>query len=163
MMGIEDYKEPIEVIRISQRGKTFYIGKMVFADFEDSYTPSPAEYKLNSYRQFATDDERFEDLSTGVDEYLKKEKDPIAKGFQRGIDKRRTEQIKNYILENEYGIIPNSIIVSVNTLEIDSREDFEATLNDPNNKKAILFDNRLYVPKVGKPFLIIDGQHRVEG
>ena len=162
-MGIEDYKEPIEVIRISQRGKTFYIGKMVFADFEDSYTPSPAEYKLNSYRQFATDDERFEDLSIGVDEYLKKEKDPIAKGFQRGIDKRRTEQIKNYILENEYGIIPNSIIVSVNTLEIDSREDFEATLNDPNNKKAILFDNRLYVPKVGKPFLIIDGQHRVEG
>ena len=162
-MGISDYKEPVEVLKISQRGKTFYIGKMVFSDFEDSYTPSPAEYKLNSYSQFAAEDDRFEDLSIGIDEYLKKEKDSIAKGFQRGIDRERTEQIKNYILENEFGIIPNSIIVSVNTIEVEAREDFDASMNDPINKKAILFNNQLFIPKAGKPFLIIDGQHRVEG
>src|SRR3990167_9739375 len=114
-MGMENYKAPIEVLEISQRGKIFYIGKMVFSDFENSYTPSPAEYKLISYTQLADEDERFKDLSTGIEEYFEKEQGSVTKGFQREIDSKRTDQIKNYILENEYGIIPNSIIISVNT------------------------------------------------
>ncbi|HHT9107577.1 MAG TPA: DGQHR domain-containing protein [Candidatus Wunengus sp. YC64] len=162
-MDKENYKAPIEVLRISQRGKIFYIGKMVFSEFENSYTPSPAEYKLISYSQEAEKDERFKDLSIGIAEHLEKEQGNIAKGFQRKTDPKRIEQIKNYVLENEYGIIPNSIIVSVNTVEVDSQEDFEVTVSDPTNKKAILFNNNLYIPKIGKPFLIIDGQHRVEG
>lgn len=162
-MGMENYKAPIEVLKISQRGKIFYIGKMVFSDFENSYTPSPAKYRLNSYTQLADEDERFKDLSTGIEEYFEKQQGSVTKGFQREIDSKRTDQIKNYILENEYGIIPNSIIVSVNTIEIDSQGDFEVTVSDPTNKKAILFKNNLYIPKTGKPFLIIDGQHRVEG
>lgn len=162
-MDKENYKPPIKVLKISQRGKIFYIGKMFFSEFEDSYTPSPAEYKLISYNQLADEDERFRDLSTGIEEYFEKERGTIAKGFQREIDSKRTEQIKDYILENEYGIIPNSIIISVNTIEVNSDEEFEITVSDPTNKKAILFENKLYIPKVGKPFLIIDGQHRVEG
>ena len=162
-MGMENYKAPIEVLKISQRGKIFYIGKMVFSDFENSYTPSPAEYKIISYTQLADEDERFKDLSTGIEEYFEKEQGSVTKGFQREIDSKRTDQIKNYILENEYGIIPNSIIISVNTIEVYSDEEFEVTVSDPTNKKAILFKSKLYIPKVGKPFLIIDGQHRVEG
>ncbi|NUN23285.1 MAG: DGQHR domain-containing protein [Candidatus Jettenia caeni] len=162
-MGNENYKAPVEVLKISQQGKIFYIGKMVFSEFEDSYTPSPAEYKLISYSQDAEKDERFKDLSVGITEYLEKEQSNIARGFQRETEPKRIEQIKRYVLENEYGIIPNSIIVSVNTIEVDSQEDFEATISDTTNKKVILFNNKLYIPKVGKPFLIIDGQHRVEG
>lgn len=93
-MGNENYKAPVEVLKISQQGKIFYIGKMVFSEFEDSYTPSPAEYKLISYSQDAEKDERFKDLSVGITEYLEKEQSNIARGFQRETEPKRIEQIK---------------------------------------------------------------------
>jgi len=153
----------VPVIKISQKGKIFYIGKMSFSDFENAYTRSPAEYKRKTYELLAEHDERFGDLSLGIDDYLKKQDTSMKKGFQRDIDIGRITEIKKYIIENDFGIIPNSIIVNLIAIEVESEDDFIATIKDDTNKDTILFEDRLYVHKQTKPFLIIDGQHRVEG
>lgn len=160
---LNHYNEPIELITIKQKDKEFYIGKISFIHFENTYTSSPAEYKLISYKNYSKDDDRYNDLVIEIEDYIIKNNDNVQKGFQRGIDGERTEQIKNYILNNEFGIIPNSIIVSVDCDTIIDDDEFNLKSADNTMNKAILYKNKLYIPKTGKPFLIIDGQHRVEG
>ena len=153
----------VPVVKLSQKGKVFYIGKMLFSDFENAYTRSPAEYKRQAYKLRAGQDERFIDLSLGIEEYFKKQGGSLKKGFQRDIDIGRINEIKKYIVENEFGIVPNSVIVNLAAIEVDSEDDLNATIADETNVDAILYQGNLYVHRQSKPFLIIDGQHRVEG
>jgi DGQHR domain-containing protein len=67
-------------------------------------------------------------------------------GFQRTLDRKRAESIKEYI-ENG-GVIPGSIVLSAQE---------SADLYYDSKKKTIQFD------LVSGAFLIIDGQHRVYG
>jgi DGQHR domain-containing protein len=161
--GSKDQYIIVPVLKVSQKGKGFYIGKMLFSDFENAYTRSPAEYKRQAYALKAEEDDRFNDLSLGIDEYFKRQASNLKKGFQRDIDLGRINEIKKYIIENDFGIIPNSVIVNLVAIEVESEDDFDATIADNTNMDAILFQDRLYVHKQTKPFLIIDGQHRVEG
>ncbi len=68
-------------------------------------------------------------------------------GFQRVLDKKRAEEIADYI-DSGLGTIPNSIILSAQP---------EANLQLIKNRKIIEF--------IEKPssFLVLDGQHRVYG
>ncbi|MBV6504874.1 MAG: hypothetical protein ILNGONEN_00429 [Syntrophorhabdaceae bacterium] len=68
-------------------------------------------------------------------------------GFQRILDKKRAEQIADYI-DNGLGTIPNSIVLSAQP---------EANLKIVGRGKTLEFR------KTKKAFLILDGQHRVYG
>jgi DGQHR domain-containing protein len=153
----------VPLIKVSQKGKSFYIGKILFSEFENAYTRSPAEYKRQAYEMRASQDERFVDLSRGIDEYFKKQGTSLKKGFQRDIDIARINQIKKYLIDKEFGIIPNSVIVNLVAIEVESEEDLNVTIADKTNMDAVLYEDSLYVRRGTRPFLIIDGQHRVEG
>lgn len=73
-------------------------------------------------------------------------------GIQRFLNENRANNIANYC-ETENAIFPTPIIVSLNTDFIKEE-----------TKDYILFqDDRDIYEEVGKPFSIIDGQHRLEG
>lgn len=67
-------------------------------------------------------------------------------GYQRSFSKTRIKEIKNYI-NQEQGIIPNSILVNIDEGKFDYQEN----------------DNLLILEDTNSLGLIIDGQHRVNG
>jgi DGQHR domain-containing protein len=77
--------------------------------------------------------------------------DPRAKnpidGFQRLLDKKRAQDIADYI-DSGFGTIPSSIILSAQP---------EAKLQYVRKARTLRFR------KTSRSFLIIDGQHRVYG
>ncbi|PPT08332.1 DndB-like protein [Geitlerinema sp. FC II] len=75
-----------------------------------------------------------------------REEDP-QKGFQRVLDKKRAQEIAEYI-DSGLGTIPNSIVLSAQP---------EANLRVIKNGKILAFDAK------PKSFLVLDGQHRVFG
>lgn len=75
-----------------------------------------------------------------------REEDPV-KGFQRVLDKKRAQEIANY-MDVGFGTIPSSIVLSAQP---------EAELTDNTKNKTIEFT---FHPK---SFLVLDGQHRVYG
>lgn len=75
-----------------------------------------------------------------------RDEDPIA-GFQRVLDRRRAEEIANYI-DNDLGSIPSSIVLSAQP---------EADVRVLGSGKTLEFT---FGPHA---FLILDGQHRVFG
>jgi DGQHR domain-containing protein len=75
-----------------------------------------------------------------------REENPID-GFQRVLDKRRAQEIADYI-DNWFGTIPGSIVLSAQP---------EAELEYIRKARTIRFR------KTPRSFLIIDGQHRVYG
>ncbi len=77
---------------------------------------------------------------------VNRDEDPID-GFQRELDKKRASEIASYI-DSGLGTIPSSIVLS-------AQEDCGFIYD--SKKKSVSFD------KIGKAFLIIDGQHRVYG
>ncbi len=153
---------PIHLEKVKQGNKEFYTGKILFSDFENTYTTSPAEYKKSIYQEKINTDERYIDLLEDIEKYLKTQKSDIKSGFQRSIDESRTEEIKNYIMYDEFGIIPNSIIVNVDCTEIQNIDELNK-LDEDDEHKAVLFGNDLYIPNFKRVFLIIDGQHRIYG
>jgi DGQHR domain-containing protein len=75
-----------------------------------------------------------------------REEDPIT-GFQRVLDKKRAQEIADY-MDKGFGTIPSSIVLSAQP---------DAELTDNTKNKTIEFT---YHPK---SFLVLDGQHRVYG
>jgi DGQHR domain-containing protein len=68
-------------------------------------------------------------------------------GFQRALDRKRAQEIANYI-DAGMGTIPTSIVLSAQP---------EANLNYNSKKRTLSFE------KNPRAFLILDGQHRVYG
>ncbi|MBX8538036.1 DGQHR domain-containing protein [Pseudomonas cichorii] len=75
-----------------------------------------------------------------------RDEDPVT-GFQRVLDKKRAQDIANYI-DEEHGTIPGSIILSAQP---------DAQLKLIGGGKTIEFTF------TGKSFLVLDGQHRIYG
>lgn len=75
-----------------------------------------------------------------------RDEDPVA-GFQRVLDKKRAQDIANYI-DEEHGTIPGSIILSAQP---------DAQLRLIGGGKTIEFNFS------SKAFLVLDGQHRIYG
>lgn len=75
-----------------------------------------------------------------------RDEDP-KEGFQRRLDRKRAEEIADYI-DNDFGTIPNSVILSA----------------QPAAEFSVVGSGKTVEFKVDpKAFLIIDGQHRVYG
>lgn len=75
-----------------------------------------------------------------------REEDPVE-GFQRVLDKKRAQEIADY-MDKGFGTIPSSIVLSAQP---------EAELKDVGKGKTLEFT---FHPK---SFLVLDGQHRVYG
>jgi DGQHR domain-containing protein len=88
----------------------------------------------------------FSDVLARTCKVTTRKEDPI-KGFQRSLDKKRAQEIADYI-DNGWGSIPNSIVLSAQS---------EAELSVVGRSKTLEFNN------VPGAFLILDGQHRVYG
>lgn len=73
--------------------------------------------------------------------------DDPSEGFQRRLDRKRAEEIADYI-DNDFGTIPNSVVLSAQP---------DANFKVIGNGKSVEFSVN------PKAFLIIDGQHRVYG
>lgn len=73
-----------------------------------------------------------------------RDSDPVA-GFQRVLDKKRAQQIADYI-DSGLGTIPTSIVLSAQSA---------ANFEYDSKKKTVSFDKNPH------SFLILDGQHRV--
>lgn len=75
-----------------------------------------------------------------------RDEDPVA-GFQRVLDKKRAQDIANYI-DEQHGTIPGSIILS-------AQPDAQLKLIGGGKTIEFTFTN--------KAFLVLDGQHRIYG
>jgi DGQHR domain-containing protein len=79
--------------------------------------------------------------------YVSTREEDIEQGFQRTLDAKKAQDIANYI-DNESGIIPNSIVLS-------AQEDSNFVYS--NRNRSVTFDD------IPKAFLVLDGQHRIYG
>jgi DGQHR domain-containing protein len=74
-------------------------------------------------------------------------------GYQRKTDKKHYMAIKKYLIKKESGILPTSVILSVNRSDLD-----KITSPNPCGENTV----NLTIP-TGKVFRIVDGQHRIKG
>lgn len=154
-----------DLISVNQNGNIFFTSVFSIKDIKDLFTISPAEYQIYdlSTKTDPSDpnfSDKFEDLRQNS-----------TSGYQRLPDvKTRVMEIKDYIkIEDDYHIIPNSIILSLEADVIDFEEldygmEYKIAYDPVKNK--IRFHNSLYEDvknMEGKPILVIDGNHRLEG
>ena len=116
--------------------------KVVGADNEVSYTAVLLSQGKHRFYTLAMRSEMLAETCV-VDPRME---NPID-GFQRLLDKRRTQEIADYI-DKGFGTIPGSIVLSAQP---------EAKLRYIRKARTIRFQ------KTPRSFLIIDGQHRVYG
>ncbi len=162
----------VELIKLIQKGKHFYVGSVPTRHFLDLYTVEPAEYNVNKhielFNTFKDDEEYYKYLIEQDEEKIKE------KPFQRKEKGERVAEIKKFLNTEEFAMFPNSIIATCdllnNELDIDSTDEFdEAVVSELHEKNNLSFlqtkDDKtyLYIPYLPNSILIIDGQHRVKG
>lgn len=140
----------VNVFEVEQKNNVFYIGKIKAKDLLKIATVkwrgSGKSYK-NKY----------------LDEVKEKFNAEFSEsGIQRVLEKNRLEKLANYIKENE-GIFPNSLIVSINTKELNSEEEsmdkWEEGFKLLETKMPELFALEIEADRVNA--YIVDGQHRL--
>ncbi|WP_216831015.1 DGQHR domain-containing protein [Alkalihalobacterium elongatum] len=139
----------LKLIKVTQNSNEFYIGKMKATDLiriSTIHWRDSGESKENKYL-----DEVRQKLNVVESE----------NGIQRIIQKKRLKEIAEY-LASENGLLPNSIIVSLNNKWIN--DDIEDNFQT-NGFEAIELDEDLIELRVLDPDLvdafIVDGQHRL--
>lgn len=164
----------LELIPVSQKEKQFYITKIPAKYFLDLYTVEPAEYDLEKEIAFAsefTDDkDYYQYLTTEDREQIE------LKAFERKENKNRVKEIKDFLINEEYPLFPNTIIVTcdlindfINVSPETKFDDIIKHLNESDKEKNLSFLELrnekyfLYIPYIKNSILIIDGQHRVRG
>lgn len=164
----------LEILPVTQKAQTFYIGKLPAKEFLKLYTVEPAEYNIEKQIKIA---EKFQDEDSYYKYLIQPSEKKIAKReFERKESKTRIKEIKKFLETEKYALFPNTIIVSCDLINnyLDNAPDTKFdTLGDSKE----IFDERpnlsflekskegiyIYVPCVEKSILIIDGQHRVRG
>jgi DGQHR domain-containing protein len=166
----------ISLCPVRQHNNMFYSGVVDVKHIKDLFTISPAQYQLANLKTNRSID--IEDY----DQYMAKLKDNIDYGYQRNIiNEEKINKISKYISsEDDYHIIPNSIIFSINT-EIMSAVDFDHMIDkaieefDPmafyikklsdNSMKLLIPETLITAAKINdyKKLLVIDGHHRLRG
>lgn len=158
---------PIE--KVVQKNKTFYTGKLTVKEFEQVAALRPVDSKSieNKYENKSL----FGNLFKKVNEEVKQVNEEQA--FNRPGDYKRAEEITEYLMNNENSLIPNAIIVGAKEKQLD--DDIEVSFttanfsdddwaNSFNSFQGVYIDsNQLYIPLIGEPLIIIDGQHRYLG
>lgn len=160
----------LELIRINQRNRIFFVTKILAVDFLKMYTVEPTTYDHMKYTNLAkiiqSEEEYYNSLAS---QYA------IESGFQRKLDGKRVNEIADFLNTNDYPLFPNSIIATcdlINGNEYFEKEEsvtIEDFVNLPNklSNLAFFFENMgksfILLPLVKSSLLIIDGQHRIKG
>jgi DGQHR domain-containing protein len=156
----------LEVVKINQKEHFFHVAKAPAKQIVEMFTVSPAEYDIKKYSELAEKNIDEKDYYDTIVKNKKKQTD-----FQRDKDTSRVKKIRDYLNTNEYAFFPNTIICTIECIEIPEDEevgDF-ILLNSGNESTTTSYffqqENKQYVliPVVEKSILVIDGQHRLEG
>lgn len=160
----------VELLQVSQGGKSFFVGVIPATFFIDVYTVNPVKYDFEKETSLM---ETFPDMQDFFEKSLaEKKKTMDSKGFQRVLDPRRVKEIAKFLDTEEYPFFPNSIIATLDLASYLKHEDdedeglFDKKLNE-NREFSILKEKddtfEIYLTRRKNSILIIDGQHRLEG
>lgn len=163
----------VDLIDITQKGKTFFVGKINAQELLKIYTVRPAIYDVEKNSSLAkvypSEKEYYDDL------IITNKKTISDKDFQRKYTEDRVAGVKKFLNDNEYALFPNTIIANcelvndIDDLQIDefsTLDDLEKLENLPENLSFLKRSGErysLYIPNRSKSLLVIDGQHRLEG
>lgn len=172
MNNIIDYTI-IELFEVTQKDKSFYVGKIKAKELLEIYTVRPAIYDIEKNVALA---ETFPNEREYYNHLISSNKEAITdKDFQRKYSDSRVNEVKKFLEEEEYAFFPNTIIANcdlindIDDLGIDEESSVEKFINAVNIPKHLSFFQRqgnnykLYIPKTTGSILVIDGQHRLEG
>lgn len=161
----------IKLLEINQKGKKFYVGKILAKDMLSIYTVRPAKYDVEKNISIANS---FPDQEDYFD-YLTVNGSVSEKDFQRKYSETRVNEISQFLNNQEFAFFPNTIISNcdlINDLDLfdineyDGIETFEKLNNVPSHLSFFYHKNEeafLLIPLIENSLLIIDGQHRLEG
>lgn len=164
----------IDLIDVTQKGKTFFVGKIKALDLLKIYTVRPAIYDVEKNSSLA---KIYPSERDYYDDLIKTNKKTISdKDFQRKYSEDRVAGVKRFLNEEEYALFPNTIIANCELIndvedfqitEDSTLEELENLKNIPNNlsflRRNIEKTYSLFIPNREKSVLVIDGQHRLEG
>jgi len=156
----------LEIEKISQKGHFFNIAIAPAKQIVKMFTVSPAEYDIKKYSELAEKNIDEKDYYDTIVSNKKKQTD-----FQREKDTGRVNKIRDYIDSNEYAFFPNTIICTIECIEIPEEEDiknfiFKSTEIESSTISYFIQRNDktiVLIPIIEKSILVIDGQHRLEG
>ncbi len=156
----------LEIIKVNQKEHFFHVAKAPAKQIVEMFTVSPAEYDIKKYSELAEKNIDEKDYYDTIVKNKKKQTD-----FQRDKDTSRVKKIRDYINTNEYAFFPNTIICTIECIEIPEGEEIEnfMSLNFGSESTTTSYfvqienKQRVLIPVVEKSILVIDGQHRLEG
>jgi len=156
----------LDIEKVIQKDNAFYLAKAPTREIVKMFTVSPAEYDLKKYSDLALKNDDGQEYYQKIIESKKQQSD-----FQRTKDKTRVNKIKEYISNNEYAFLPNTIICTIDSISIDEGTDLktfiENNINTESSTTSYLFNEngieKVLIPIIDKSILVIDGQHRLEG
>lgn len=156
----------LEIKKVNQKDHFFHIAMAPAKQIVKMFTVSPAEYDIKKYSELAEKNVDEKDYYDTIVKNKKKQTD-----FQRDKDTSRVKKIRDYISSNEYAFFPNTIICTIECIEIPEDEKIEKfiSLNFGNESTTTSYfiqqknKQRVLIPIVEKSILVIDGQHRLEG
>lgn len=156
----------LEIVKINQKEHFFHVAKAPAKQIVEMFTVSPAEYDIKKYSELAEKNIDEKDYYDTIVKNKKKQTD-----FQRDKDTSRVKKIKDYINTNEYAFFPNTIICTIECIEIPEEEEIGDFISSNSGNEStttsyfVQFENKqhVFIPIVEKSILVIDGQHRLEG
>jgi DGQHR domain-containing protein len=162
----------LELFSITQKEKSFFIGKLLTKYIMNIFTVEPTEYdiqlQISNAKSFVDDKEYYNYLITEDRQKID------TKAFQRKESQSRIKEISKFINDEEYAIFPNTIIVTCELLNehigVDPSVPFDEkiielyTESNPMSYLEIINNHTfLYIPYQKNSLLVIDGQHRLKG
>jgi DGQHR domain-containing protein len=167
----------IDLIKVIQKNKVFYVGKVPASVLLERYTAEPAEYDIEKSATLAktfADDIDYSQFRLDIE---RKVSEIAGKNFERKLEKSRVSEIAEYLKNDEYSIFPNTVIVTcdllneiIETEEGVKFEDMEEYTRNGQENLSYLEENinevgnsALFVPHNRNALLVIDGQHRLKG
>jgi DGQHR domain-containing protein len=156
----------LEIVEVTQKDHIFYIAKAPAFEICKMFTVSPAEYDIKKYTELARKHIDEKDYYESI--ILNKEKQT---DFQREKNISRVKEISKYIKNNEYAFFPNSVICTIECIEVAEDVDIEEFISSSQESYSSTTSflirsentNIVLIPIVEKSILVIDGQHRLEG
>lgn len=173
-MESSNYHE-IDVFKVNQKEKSFFVGKMSARLLLKAFTVIPAIYDIDKASSLATtykDDKEYAEFRLDLE---RKIDEAELNDFERKLDKRRVKEISNFLNSDDYALFPNTVIVMCDLINdnIDipsnaSIEDVKQLIGNNDNNLAYLKGNqdegyKIYIPENKNSLLVIDGQHRLKG
>ncbi len=163
----------VDLIEVTQKDNSFFIGKVKARDFIKIYTVRPAKYNIEQNTDFAKsfpEEREYYQYLISQDQKFIDNKD-----FQRDSDDGRVNRIAKFLNEYDYAFFPNTIISNCelindhSELGLTQESSFDDFINEKDDLNHLSFlyrengDIKLAIPYIKNSVLVIDGQHRLEG